>query len=66
MGGPSTTLCRVRPQSKPAGIADLAPVLAPVSEREERDTGLPAGAELPPAIRRVVERALRRPGVPCG
>lgn len=44
-----------------SGIADLTPVLAPVSEREERDTGLPAGAELPPALRRVVERALSAP-----
>ncbi|MFD4557762.1 hypothetical protein ACFWP5_26135 [Streptomyces sp. NPDC058469] len=44
-----------------SGIADLAPVLAPVSEPEERETGLPAGAQLPPALRRVVEGALSAP-----
>ncbi|WP_405990179.1 hypothetical protein [Streptomyces sp. NBC_00986] len=44
-----------------SGIADLAPVLAPVSEPEERETGLPAGAQLPPVLRRVVEGALSAP-----
>lgn len=44
-----------------SGIADLAPVLAPVSEPEQRETGLPAGAQLPPAISRVVEGALSAP-----
>lgn len=44
-----------------SGIADLAPVLAPVSEPEEQETGLPAGAQLPPAISRVVEGALSAP-----
>nr|WSY50805.1 hypothetical protein OG999_12210 [Streptomyces sp. NBC_00886] len=44
-----------------SGIADLAPVLAPVSGPEERETGLPAGAELPPATRRVVGSALSAP-----
>ena len=44
-----------------SGIADLTPVLAPVSEPEERETGLPAGAQLPPALRRVAEGALSAP-----
>ncbi|WP_329349112.1 hypothetical protein OG226_13590 [Streptomyces sp. NBC_01261] len=44
-----------------SGIADLAPVLAPVSEPEQRESGLPAGAQLPLAIRRVVEDALSAP-----
>jgi len=44
-----------------SGIADLAPVLAPVSGAEERETGVPAGAQLPPAISRVVEGALSAP-----
>ncbi|WOX13309.1 hypothetical protein [Streptomyces sp. N50] len=44
-----------------SGIADLAPVLAPVSEPEERETGLPAGAQLPTVLRRVVEGALSAP-----
>jgi len=44
-----------------SGIADLGPVLAPVSEPERRETGLPSGAQLPPAISRVVEGALSAP-----
>lgn len=44
-----------------SGIADLAPVLAPVTGPEERETGLPAGAQLPPAVSRVVEGALSAP-----
>ncbi|WP_019071377.1 hypothetical protein [Streptomyces hokutonensis] len=44
-----------------SGIADLTPVLAPVSEPEERETGVSAGAQLPPAISRVVEGALSAP-----
>ncbi|WP_427919389.1 hypothetical protein [Streptomyces sp. cg40] len=44
-----------------SGIADLTPVLAPVSAPEERETGVPAGAQLPPAIGRVVEGALSGP-----
>ncbi|WP_406120917.1 hypothetical protein [Streptomyces sp. NBC_00989] len=44
-----------------SGITDLASVLAPVSEPERRETGLPAGAQLPPAISRVVEGALSAP-----
>ncbi|MFF5301118.1 hypothetical protein ACFY5F_17315 [Streptomyces sp. NPDC013161] len=47
--------------SQESGIADLAPVLAPVSDPEERETGLPAGAQLPPVLRRVVEGALSAP-----
>ncbi|WP_405864357.1 hypothetical protein OG407_38225 [Streptomyces sp. NBC_01515] len=44
-----------------SGIADLAPVLAPVSEPEQRETGLPAGSQLPSAVSRVVEDALSAP-----
>ena len=44
-----------------SGIADLAPVLAPVSEPEQRETGLPTGARLPPVLRRVVEGTLSAP-----
>ncbi|WP_262062743.1 hypothetical protein [Streptomyces sp. STR69] len=44
-----------------SGIADLTPVLAPVSGPEERETGVPAGAQLPPVLRRVVEGALSAP-----
>ncbi|MGX1133964.1 hypothetical protein RKD49_006154 [Streptomyces glaucescens] len=43
------------------GIPDTEPVLAPVTEEESRETGLPAGAVLPPAIRRPVEAALSAP-----
>ncbi|MET7570258.1 hypothetical protein ABZT04_17400 [Streptomyces sp. NPDC005492] len=43
------------------GIADPTPVLAPVSAPEERETGVPAGAELPQSVRRVVERTLSAP-----
>ncbi|MFI6944060.1 hypothetical protein ACIBI4_32805 [Streptomyces sp. NPDC050418] len=44
-----------------AGVTDLAPLLAPVDAGEERDTGLPAGAELPPAVRKVVGPVLSAP-----
>ncbi|MEV6508054.1 hypothetical protein AB0M61_18310 [Streptomyces sp. NPDC051642] len=44
-----------------SGITDLAPVLAPVSEPEQRETGLPAGSQLPSAVSRVVEGALSAP-----
>ncbi|MBK3581750.1 hypothetical protein JHN63_49980 [Streptomyces sp. MBT65] len=44
-----------------SGIADLTPVLAPVSGPEERETGVPAGAQLPPALARLIEGALSAP-----
>ncbi|GAA4930806.1 hypothetical protein ACFPM3_02820 [Streptomyces coeruleoprunus] len=40
------------------GVSDLAPLLAPVTTQEHAATGLPAGAAVPAAIRRVVESAL--------
>ncbi|MFD7457010.1 MULTISPECIES: hypothetical protein [unclassified Streptomyces] len=43
------------------GVPDPEPVLAPVTEEESRETRLPAGAVLPPAIRRPVEAALSAP-----
>ncbi|MCC3655681.1 hypothetical protein LIX60_30330 [Streptomyces sp. S07_1.15] len=43
------------------GIADAAPLLGAVTEEESRETGLPAGAAVPPVIRRVVESALSAP-----
>ncbi|MER6613196.1 hypothetical protein [Streptomyces xantholiticus] len=43
------------------GAADVAPLVTPVTHQEHRDTGLPAGAEIPAAIRQVVEAALSAP-----
>ncbi|MEY9995082.1 hypothetical protein ABIE67_007114 [Streptomyces sp. V4I8] len=43
------------------GITEVPPLLTPVTEQEERETGLPTGAEVPPVIRRVVEAALSAP-----
>ncbi|MEU6062277.1 hypothetical protein [Streptomyces sp. NPDC047097] len=44
-----------------SGIPDTAPLVAPVTEAEAASTGLPAGAEIPPAIRATVESALSAP-----
>ncbi|MGW6271785.1 hypothetical protein [Streptomyces sp. NPDC055060] len=43
------------------GIADTAPLVAEVSEREHRETGLPAGTAIPASIRGTVEAALSAP-----
>jgi hypothetical protein len=43
------------------GIADVASLVAPVTQEESRETGLPAGAAVPPAIRQGVESALSAP-----
>ncbi|MGH4033500.1 hypothetical protein ACQB60_31720 [Actinomycetota bacterium Odt1-20B] len=43
------------------GAADVAPLVAPVGAREHEETGLPVGAQIPPAIRKVVEAALSAP-----
>ncbi len=43
------------------GIPEVAPLVGAVSEEEGRETGLPAGAAVPPAIRQVVEAALSAP-----
>ncbi|MFD7133753.1 hypothetical protein [Streptomyces sp. NPDC059894] len=43
------------------GIAEVGPLVAAVSEEEARETGLPAGAAIPPALRRPVETALSAP-----
>lgn len=44
-----------------AGIADVEPLLRPVSEEESWTAGLPAGAVLPPAVGQVVVSALSAP-----
>ena len=43
------------------GITDVPPLLTPVTEREERETGLPVATDVPPVIRQVVEAALSAP-----
>jgi hypothetical protein len=43
------------------GITDVGPFVADVSEPEADRTGLPAGAGVPPAVRRPVEAALSAP-----
>ncbi|WP_040912102.1 hypothetical protein [Wenjunlia vitaminophila] len=43
------------------GVADVAPLVAPVSPEEQAETGLPAGTRIPPVLRRVVEAALSAP-----
>ncbi|MFF1648813.1 hypothetical protein [Streptomyces sp. NPDC058240] len=43
------------------GAADVAPLIADVSAREATESGLPAGAVIPVAVRRVVEAALSAP-----
>ncbi|WP_406007868.1 hypothetical protein OG440_18175 [Streptomyces sp. NBC_00637] len=44
-----------------AGVADVAPLVAPVGEDEARETGLPAGTAVPAGVRRPVEAALSAP-----
>ncbi|MEU9125336.1 hypothetical protein AB0C96_36825 [Streptomyces sp. NPDC048506] len=43
------------------GVTEVAPLVVPVTEEEHRETGLPVGAAIPPAIRRVVEGTLSAP-----
>jgi hypothetical protein len=43
------------------GVTDVAAATGPVTEREAAATGLPAGALIPPQVRRPVERALSAP-----
>lgn len=43
------------------GVPDDAPLLGPVTEEENRETGLPVGAAVPPALRQVVVSALSAP-----
>ncbi|MEU0004081.1 hypothetical protein ABZ079_07215 [Streptomyces sp. NPDC006314] len=47
------------PQS--GGVSEVEPIVAPVSEEEAGETGAPAGAGIPPAVRRPVEAALSAP-----
>lgn len=44
-----------------AGAAEVAPLIADVSAREARETGLRAGVAVPAAVRHVVEGALSAP-----
>lgn len=44
-----------------AGLPDTEPFTRPVTEDEERRTGVPARAEIPERLRTVVERALQAP-----
>ncbi|MET9555326.1 hypothetical protein [Streptomyces sp. NPDC006645] len=44
-----------------AGAAEVAPLVADVSPREARETGLPAGVAVPAVVRQVVEGALSAP-----
>ncbi|MFC7216833.1 hypothetical protein ACFQLX_01395 [Streptomyces polyrhachis] len=43
------------------GVPRIEPLIAPVTDQEQNDTGLPAGTAVPAPIRRVVERALSAP-----
>lgn len=43
------------------GVTDVAPLLGAVTGEEGRETGLPAGAVVPPVIRQVVGSALSAP-----
>ncbi|MEV6055547.1 hypothetical protein [Streptomyces sp. NPDC052107] len=43
------------------GVTETAPVVSPVSAEEADGTGVPAGAAIPPAVRRPVEAALSAP-----
>ncbi|MCC5477121.1 hypothetical protein [Streptomyces barringtoniae] len=43
------------------GVTETAPAVAPVSAEEAAKTGVPEGAEIPPAVRRPVEAALSAP-----
>lgn len=43
------------------GVSEVEPVIAPVSEEEARRAGVPAGADIPRAVRRPVEAALSAP-----
>ncbi|QIP85054.1 hypothetical protein GLX30_14625 [Streptomyces sp. Tu 2975] len=54
-------LRRVSGLPQHVGAADIAPLVTPVTQQEHRDTGLPVGAEIPAAIRQVVEAALSAP-----
>jgi hypothetical protein len=54
-------LRRLAPLPQETGVPDVAPLLTPVTEEERHETGLPAGAEIPPAIRQVVGAALSAP-----
>lgn len=54
-------LRRIAPLDEDRGIPDVAAAVAPVSEREARETGLPEGAVVPPAVAATVRGALSAP-----
>lgn len=54
-------LRRLSVHPRETGITDVAPLLGRVTEEENRETGLPAGAVVPATVVRVVESALSAP-----
>lgn len=52
---------RLTPLPQKTGTPDVDPLLRAVTEEESRESGLPAGAVLPPEIGRVVTSALSAP-----
>ncbi|MET8228385.1 hypothetical protein ACWERY_32005 [Streptomyces sp. NPDC004082] len=54
-------LRRLSDLDQQAGVAEVAPLVAEVSEEEAGETGLPAGAVIPAGVRRPVESALSAP-----
>ncbi|MFJ9739502.1 hypothetical protein [Streptomyces sp. NPDC101166] len=54
-------LSRLSVLPQETGVTEVAPLVAGVDEREARETGLPVGAAIPPALRRPVEAALSAP-----
>ncbi|MFF3916725.1 hypothetical protein ACFYZB_25190 [Streptomyces sp. NPDC001852] len=51
-------LARLSALPQDGGVTETAPVVAPVSAKEADESGVPAGAAIPPAVRRPVEAAL--------
>ncbi|WP_067816717.1 hypothetical protein [Actinomadura kijaniata] len=54
-------LSRLSALPQTVGVDDVGPLVRPVTGDEEALTGIPAGSELPEALRHAVERALRAP-----
>ncbi|MFE3763062.1 hypothetical protein ACFXPI_15005 [Streptomyces sp. NPDC059104] len=54
-------LRRIAPLDEDRGIPDVEAAVAPVSGREARETGLPEGAVVPPAVAATVRGALSAP-----
>lgn len=54
-------LLRIAPLDEDGGIPDVEAAVAPVSPQEARETGLPVGALVPPAVAATVRAALSAP-----